>query len=59
MKIKKLNFLWPYCEFSDIKSSNRNPMDDFEFFFDYNIIFKVKTHRPPVGGCLNSNIEHP
>ena len=28
MKIKKKNLLWPYGEFSDIKSSNRNPMDD-------------------------------
>ena len=31
MKIKNNFFLWP---FSDIKSSNRNPMDDFENFFD-------------------------
>ena len=33
IKIKKKNFFWPYGEFSDIKSSNRNPMDDFEIFF--------------------------
>ena len=29
MKIKKKISL-PYSEFSDYKSSNRNPMDDFE-----------------------------
>ena len=37
----------------------RNPMDDFEIFFDYNIIFKVKMQRPLVGGWLNSNIDYP
>jgi len=30
MKIKNKIVLWPFDEFSDIKSSNRNPMDDFE-----------------------------
>ena len=33
MKIKKIKILCPYGEFSDIKSSNRNPIDDFEIFF--------------------------
>ena len=32
MKIKK-KLSWPYGEFSNIKSSNSNPMDDFENFF--------------------------
>ena len=32
MKIKK-KISWPHGEFSDTKSSNRNLMDDFEFFF--------------------------
>ena len=30
---KIIFFLWSYGEFSDIKSSNSNPMDDFENFF--------------------------
>ena len=29
MKIKNNFFLWLFGEFSDIKSSNRNSMDDF------------------------------
>ena len=38
MKVKNKIFLWLYGEFSDIKSSNRNYMDDFEFFFDCNFV---------------------
>ena len=29
MKLKNNFFLWLFGEFSDIKSSNRNSMDDF------------------------------
>ena len=55
MKIKK-NF---FCGLN-IKSSDRNLMDDFENFFDCNIFFKWKRSdlRCP-GGWLNSNIDHP
>ena len=58
MKIKKKKFLCPYGEFFDIKSSNRKSIDDFDLFFYYNIIFKVKTQRPSVCGWLNSNSDH-
>ena len=40
--MKKKKMLWPYGEFSDIKSSNRNPMDDFEIFLLQNF-FKSET----------------
>ena len=49
--------MWPYGEFSNIKLSN--PIDDFENLFDCNIFFKVKMQLPPLGGWLNSNIDHP
>ena len=38
----KIFFLGPYGNFSEIKSSIRNRVDDFEFLFYWNI-FKVKT----------------
>jgi len=40
MKINNKFFLWPYEEFSDMKSSNRNLLDDFEIFFNCNIFLK-------------------
>ena len=40
MKLKNNFFLWLFGEFSDIKTSNRNSMDDFEIF--YCNIFKWK-----------------
>ena len=40
--IFKKYFFEPYGDFSDIKSSIRNRMNDLEFFFDCNIIIKLK-----------------
>ena len=42
-------FFRAYGDFSNNKSSIRNPMDDFYFFY-YNIFYKVKTQLPQVGG---------
>ena len=41
---------WPYSDFSEIKSSIRNRVDDFEFFIDF---FKWKRSNPKcvVGFC--------
>ena len=55
-KIKKKS--WSNGEFSDIKSSNRKPINDFELFL-IAIFFKVKVQPPSAGAWLNSNIDHP
>ena len=41
----------PHGDFSNIKSSMRNPMEDFELFY-YNFFLKVKTQRPPVADMI-------